>query len=229
MSTTIDRTMPQAFVELAERSLKTGTLDYVSIGFEGLGADFPAPIGWLLHMNRFGQVLLHQTGLSEQGNHMFVSAQVGEEPSAFAGVGEDDLDAEEISQWINHPRPGIAGPTIMDVDDVELMITALRNGWTASREITRIGTQIGVTYVFEALNNFFNVEGHPTHRSTGASLSRRISLVSTVRSQAPQQAHAAFIDGTTATAQMALAEIHEQAPWYADVAYFDDDQEEWIR
>jgi hypothetical protein len=229
MSTTIDRTAPLAFRELAEIALKVGSIDHVSMGFEGLGADFPAPIGWILNMNRIDQVLLHQTGLSEQGNHMMVSAQVGQEPSAFVGFGQDYLDAEEISQWIHHPRPGIAGPIIMDVDDVELMITALRNGWTAAREITRIGTQVGVAYVFEALNNFYNLEGHPAHRSTGASLSRRVSLVSPVRSHAPEQAYAAFVDGVTSTAEKALAEIAEQAPWYADVAYFDDDQEEWIR
>lgn len=229
MTETATRTAPQAFIDLAEQALRGGALDRVFIGFEHLDSDFPAPIGWVLGMHRVDPIVLAQTGLSDIGNRMIVDAQIGSEPSAVAGVGLENFDAVEIEQWINYPRATGIGSPIFGLGDIDRVMAAVRNGWAVTREITRLGQHVSITYTFEAGNHFFNHEGSPSHRSTGAPVSRQIGLVFTMKSRALENAYAAFVDGLTVTPAVALAEIAERAPWYADVAYFDDDHGGWIR
>ncbi|MFD4859842.1 hypothetical protein [Streptomyces atratus] len=60
--TDIDRTTPASLVELAQRAVRSGRIDKVFLGFEGLGAGFPAPIGWIMYLDRVETTLAAQLG-----------------------------------------------------------------------------------------------------------------------------------------------------------------------
>ncbi|MFJ5725500.1 hypothetical protein [Streptomyces sp. NPDC093149] len=238
--TDIDRTIPASLVELAQRALRSGRIDEVFLGFEGLGADFPAPIGWIMHLNRVETTLAAQLGTSDEGNHLVVTSQIGSEPKAFVGIDRPVMDAEAITAWIDLPRPTDSGEPIGDLEDAELLITAVRNGWSVQRELRRADHVITsrhapaempdrlplqASYQLHALNNFYNVEDTPSHRSTDAPASRRIYLR---RDAVPASSWvSAMVEGSRTSPESAINEISGRAPWYADVAYFDEDTETW--
>ena len=60
----INRTLPDELAELAHLALVEG-LDEVHLFFEGLGADFPASIGWQLSLTRVDPSVLieHEMGI----------------------------------------------------------------------------------------------------------------------------------------------------------------------
>ncbi|MEV7952898.1 hypothetical protein [Streptomyces sp. NPDC088141] len=239
--TDIDRTIPASLVELAQRALRSGRIDEVFLGFEGLGADFPAPIGWIMHLNRVEITLAAQLGISDVGNHLVATSQIGSEPGAFVGIDRPMMDAEAITAWIDLPRPTGSGEPIADLGDAEMLITAVRNGWSVQRELRRADHMITsrhtpaempdrlplqASYQLHALNNFYNVEDTSSHRSTGAPVSRMIFFR---RYAVPASSWvSAMADGTRISPEGAVNEISVRAPWYADVAYFDEDAETWI-
>ncbi|WP_406004590.1 hypothetical protein [Streptomyces sp. NBC_00987] len=135
--TDIDRTIPASLVELAQRALRSGRIDEVFLGFEGLGADFPAAIGWIMHLSRVETTLAAQLGISDVNNHLVVTSQIGSEPRAFVGIDRPMMDAEAITAWIDLPRPTDSGEPIADLGDTEMLITAVRNGWSVQRELRR--------------------------------------------------------------------------------------------
>ncbi|MFF8917493.1 hypothetical protein ACF08M_30335 [Streptomyces sp. NPDC015032] len=238
--TDINRDIPASLVELAQRALRSGCIDEVFLGFESLGADFPAPIGWIMHLNRVETTLAAQSGISSVGNHLVVTSQIGGEPRAFAGIDRPTMDAEAINAWIDLPRPTDTGEPIADLEDAEMLITAVRNGWSFQRELRRADHMITsrhvptempdriplwASYQLHALNNFYNVEDAPSHRSTGAPVSREIFLR---RDGVPGSSWvSAVVEGSRISPESAITEISEHAPWYADVAYFDEDTETW--
>ncbi|MFI9629223.1 hypothetical protein [Streptomyces sp. NPDC052042] len=222
----IDRKIPAALVGLAEEALRSGGIDEVFLGFEGLGADFPAPIGWIMHLHRVEEVLLAQAGLPDEGNHLMVSAQVGNGPTAFVGIGQDYLDAEGIQQWIARPRPEEAEAPLGDLGDADLLITAVRNGWSITRKLDRYVESARCGYTFHALNNGYAVEGSTSHHSTGAPVSRQLHLSRPALPAAPWS-HA-LAGATRVPPQDVITEISRRAPWYADVAYFDEVADEWV-
>ncbi|MFF3127033.1 hypothetical protein ACFVRD_33080 [Streptomyces sp. NPDC057908] len=239
--TDIDRTIPASLVELAQRAVRSGRIDKVSLGFEGLGADFPAPIGWIMHLNRVETTLAAQLGISDVGNHLMATSQIGSEPRAFVGIDRPMMDAEAITAWIALPRPTDSGEPIADFGDAEMLITAVRNGWSVQRELGRADHMImsrhapaemsdrlplRASYQLHALNNFYNVEDTPSHRSTGAPVSRSIFLRRDAVPASPWVS--AMAEGTRISPESAITEISVRAPWYADVAYFDEDTETWI-
>ncbi|MFC9755200.1 hypothetical protein [Streptomyces sp. NPDC056921] len=239
--TDIDRTIPASLVELAQRALRSGRIDEVFLGFEGLGADFPAPIGWIVHLNRVETTLAAQLGISDVNNHLVVTSQIGSEPRAFVGIDRPMMDAEAITAWIDLPRPTDSGEPIADLGDTETLITAVRNGWSVQRELRRADHMImsrhapaemcdrlplGASYQLHALNNFYNVKDTPSHRSTGAPVSRTIFLRRDAVPAGPWLS--AMAEGTRISPESAISEISVRAPWYADVAYFDEDTETWI-
>ncbi|WP_424862997.1 hypothetical protein [Streptomyces sp. MMS24-I29] len=225
-SADVDRTIPAALVGLAEEALRSGNVDEVFLGFEGLGADFPAPIGWIMHLHRVEEVLLALAGLPVESNHLMVSAQVGGEPTAFVGIGQDYLDAEAIRQWITHPRPVEAGAPIGGLDDADMLITAVRNGWSITRKIDRNFGSARCGYTFHALNNGYAIEGSASHHSTGAPVSREFRLSRPALPAAPW--NHALAGATRVAPEDVIAEISRRAPWYADVAYFDVAADEWV-
>ncbi|MGW6602578.1 hypothetical protein [Streptomyces sp. NPDC055036] len=239
--TEIDRTIPVSLVELAQRAVRSGRIDMVFLGFEGLGADFPAPIGWIMYLDRVETTLAAQQRISGDGNHLMVTSQIGSEPSAFVGVDRPMMDAEAITAWIDLPRPTGTGEPIADLGDTETLITAARNGWSVQRELGRASHMITsrhaptgmldslpllARYQFHALNNFYNVEDTPSHRSTGAPVSRGIFLCRDAVPAGPWVS--AMVDGSPISPQSAITDISERAPWYADVAYFDEEGETWV-
>lgn len=63
---TIDRTLPAELSELARLAITSG-LDEVHLLFQGLGADFPAAIGWQLSITRTDPSYLMDVALDEAG------------------------------------------------------------------------------------------------------------------------------------------------------------------
>ncbi|MFK0244524.1 hypothetical protein ACIQUM_07485 [Amycolatopsis azurea] len=244
-----DRAVPPELLDLARLALVTG-LDEVQLGFEGLGAHFPAPIGWILGMTRVDDIhiaVIESQGLSDTAaltrvpNHLRVTAQVGTSAVAFRGIGEPYWDADNIAEWIRRSRPGIDSPAETEraafQDDAALMLGAWQRGWTAERALRR-GSQTGaahspyriavpmvVSYRFSALNYFYNVEGHIGHRDHGAPVSVDVLLS---RASIGGDWIYSAIGLDRIPVERALATVDQAPPWHAEVAYFDDDLEDWV-
>ncbi|QXV57432.1 hypothetical protein CVV72_10815 [Amycolatopsis sp. TNS106] len=225
-------------------------LDEVHLGFEGLGAEFPAPIGWMLCLTRLDDIhlaVLETLGLADTEAHthvpnrLRVTAQIGATVEAFRGLGEPYWDAGNVAEWIRRPRSGIDTATDAELaafqNDAELMIGAWQRGWTAERSLRRgsqteaahsrhrIAVPIGVSYRFSALNHFYNVDGHPGHRDGGTAVS--IDVLLSRASIGGDWIYSA-IGLDRLPVESALATVHKAPPWHAEVAYFDNDIEDWV-
>lgn len=250
--TDVTRRPPDDILDLARLALTTGH-DEVHLMFEGLDADFPAPIGWQLHIMRIDP--LYALWLKEYGiadhlevisgvpGHLRVTAQIGSEVSAFRGSSEPYWGHDEIAAWIRIPRAGISDPAAEELAahqrDADRMITAWANGWSAERTLRRETNAIlklrapneaapmVVSYRYSALNHFFNVTGHPAHRSNGTDVSVDIYLCRD--DLCGDDWLYSAVGSERVSAADALARVTQRAPWYADVAHFDQDDEEWIR
>lgn len=282
----IDRTLPNELAELAHLALVQG-LDEVHLLFEGLGADFPAPIGWQLNLTRIDPSVLIQLEIDkdpelravldadreamswEHGpevegklkairenvrrgeNTLRVSAQVGSEVDAFRGMDEPYWNAAQIRQWILAPREGI--PDLTDDErqaaevEAERMVTAWKLGWSAERTLSRSqalsmekatgepGT-VYAQYNYSALNHFFNTEGHRAHRDNGTEVSIDLRLTRaglagewTYCSDGMDELPGGGYLARVLPPETLLARVADTPPWHTEVAYFDEDLEEWVR
>jgi hypothetical protein len=250
--TIVDRTLPADILELASLALTSG-LDEVHLMFEGLGADFPAPIGWQLLITRVDPMfeLWPENHSSENQSgrpggvpdYLRVTAQIGSEASAFRQPSQAYWGSEEIAAWLSTPRAGISGPSAEEKAaherDADRMIAAWRHGWSAERALRRHTkaslehrapyetAPMVVSYRYSALNHFYNTEGHPAHRSNGTDISVDIHLSRKDLCGADWLYSA--VGSERVPVRDALARVTRRAPWYADVAYFDEDVEEWVR
>ena len=281
----INRTLPDELAELAHLALVEG-LDEVHLFFEGLGADFPASIGWQLSLTRVDPSVLIELEIDKDpelraeldadaemswsyspeaeaklkvirenihrgDNTLRVSAQVGTEVRAFRGMDKPYWDVAQIREWILTPREGI--PALTDHErraaevEAERMVTAWKLGWSAERTLSRDSAMsaekitgkpgtVYVQYSYSALNHFFNVEGHPAHRDNGTEVS--IDLRLSRAGLAGKWTYSSDgLDETPGGGYVArktsLAEIFDRVantpPWHTEVAYFDEDLEEWVR
>lgn len=271
----INRTLPDELAELAHLALVQG-LDKVHLLFEGLGADFPASIGWQLSLTRIDPSVLIQLEIDKDpelraelnadtkmklkvirenvhrgDNTLRVSAQVGSEVDAFRGMDEPYWDAAQIRQWILAPREGI--PDLTDDErqaaevEAERMVTAWNLGWSAERTLSRSqalsmekitgkpGT-ICAQYRYSALNHFFNTEGHPAHRDNGTEVSIDLRLTRaglagewTYSSDGMDELPGGGYLARVIPPEALLARVADTPPWHTEVAYFDEDLEEWVR
>lgn len=282
----INRTLPDELAELAHLALVQG-LDEVHLLFEGLGADFPASIGWQLSLTRIdpsvlieleinkdpelraaldaaretmswnygpeveGKLMVIRENTHRGDNTLRVSAQVGSEVHAFRGRDEPYLDVAQIREWILAPREGI--PDLTDDErqaaevEAERMVTAWKLGWSAERTLSRsealsmekVTGEPGTVYAqysYSALNHFFNVEGHPAHRDNGTevSIDLRLSRAGLAGEWFCSSDGVDELPGGGYVARKTpLAEIFDRVadtpPWHTEVAYFDEDLEEWVR
>lgn len=250
MTKTIDRTLPAEMIDLARLALSTG-LDEVDLGFEGLGADFQAPIGWSMILFR-----MTDPGTAQhKQEHLRITAQVGEEPSAYH---PDHYPAEgmwgsaQIRQWIlatpSHPDLAVSPARLGRAAETERMVQAWKLGWSASRTLgwgeklnfERRYSHLGelplpVSYRYGSLNWFYNSEGHPEHRDNDTEVSYDIRLsrqgfdgkwiyisdgMDTLEDGGRQIRHMSIED--------AHARVAEAPPWHAEMAYYDDELEDWV-
>jgi len=280
---TIDRTLPDGLAELAHLALVQG-LDEVHLFFEGLGADFPAPIGWQLSLTRINPSVLIELEIDKDpdlraeldadtdmswsyspeaeaklkvirenihrgDNTLRVSAQVGTEVHAFRGIDEPYWNVAQIREWILTPREGIPALTDAETQSAEVeahrMIDAWKLGWSAERTLSRDSAMsaekitgkpgtVYVQYSYSALNHFFNVEGHPAHRDNGTevSLDLRLSRAGlagewTYASDGMDELPGGGYVPRVLPPETVLARVVDTPPWHAEVAYFDDERDEW--
>lgn len=243
MKTHPDRTPPAELIYLVRLAIRQG-LDTVSLHFESLGADFPAPIGWMVNLDRYDPAYVNHLNSSGQSeciscNHLTIMTQINSEISGFTGEGTDisQWGIKEIREWILADRPQVDTPD----DDAEIawqvdamqMTTAWKLGWNAKRSIQRMaGDRIYTEYTFEADNYFYNVVEHPAHRDTGTKVSEMMML--SKEGYSGEWVYAAIDDldeynrPTQIDPHAALDRLTQHPPWHAQVAYFDDELEDWI-
>lgn len=229
----VDRSIPQEMKDLIRLALETG-LDTVSIGYESIGSDFHAPIGWQLHMDRLETV--ERRKLRE--NFLSVTSQISSpDPTAYVGphdVEDPYLHFDEIKAWIVAPREGIAEYSEAEkaqfVKDADLFLEAVSNGWEAQRELRRYDAEnldkhlpetsphpIIVKYTFTALNWHFNEEGHPAHRSTDVDVSERMSVIK--KGLSASKSYYSAIGITKVDESVVLGKVRSEAPWFVPMAY----------
>lgn len=235
-------TAPASLLALAEAAVLRG-LDRVFLGFEGLGADFPAPIGWLLHLHQ------QQTDPGAPNTLRVTMQDHDGSPEAYVGGNWQNpvyWGQVEIREWIaGTPEPDAAA-TARYAADWSRVALAYGNGWEVAREVRtsdhavtvdvarRHGIEVDhrppVSMEVSALNHFFNIDGHPDHRDTGAPVSVRASL----SIPAPGEERSFLsMDGDGGTLVYGGASefedvISETARWFVSVAVYDDTAEEWV-
>lgn len=247
--------VPQELLDLARRAVGRG-FDRVVLGFEGLGADFPAPVGWLLHLTRCDALSLHAlTGAvdveSRRAEHLIVDCQRGHAPTAYVagrGFGVDYWDVAQIAAWIDSDTPLLTQP---DEEERKLLLAehdlfeaAAAAGWAVSHERNRadglaVAQDLRVPWPLSfklevsAVNNHFNTRGHADSRWTGAPVSVSARLLVHHSADEPTRLarrslmHAA--DPRVIAAGQSFDDVaRSRAPWFVPVATFDDDSEEWV-
>lgn len=243
--------IPHIMLELARLAIEQG-FDKVFLGFNGLGYDFPAPIGWRVHFEpvSYENASPDKTEVDTDGDPDHVSFAMvidEEEPTAFIRIGPDGSavywDAEQIRAWICRGRPGAM--TLDDADraacrrHANQMLEAWSNGWSAERKIDRALSRVPqmadyppqVRQTFTAHNYACGVIEHPLDKKAGASYRRSLEISREGLTGEPYR-QGAFVDDQLPFIPMGLddilAEITSPQPWYVPVARLDEDAEEWV-
>lgn len=246
--------VPHVMLELARLAIEQG-FDKVWLSFDSLGYDFPAPIGWRVHLEpvSYENAGLDKTkvgtvGTDQDPDHVSFGMVVDEEePSAFIRVGPDGSavywDAEQIRAWICQGRP-----RAMALDDTDRaacrqhanqMLEAWSNGWSAERKIDRALSQVlqmadhppQIHQRFIAHNYAHGATGHPLDKDACVPYSRSLEF-SREGLAGETFSPRAVIDHRLPLIPMEmvdiLTEIAAPQPWYAPVATYDEDHEEWV-
>lgn len=250
--------VPHMMLELARLAIERG-FDRVELGFGGLGSDFPAPIGWCLHLEPISYPYVNALEFHEREDdvaeiknagpiHLAIMMQVGdEEPAAYvhaeAGGPFTHWGAEQIRTWICAER---RSALVLDDDaraacreHADRMLEAWSNGWVAGRTIDRtwslmLGRSMllpSVHQTFTARNYAYEIAGNPFGRGSGAPYSRELTFSRMGLTGEPFH-QGAVVDHQLPLIPMEmidiLAEIAAPQPWYAPVATYDEDREEWL-
>lgn len=216
-----DRSIPQELIDLALLAIKRGAQS-VSLGYEGLGYDFPAPIGWLLWIHRFE----HGVDDAADGTHTMLTHQVG-----------CALDDILPPAWLaTAAADGTPDATVID-GHLELFEAGVKNGWGMTytrqfrqhevwtRTCARSGMQdtIGLQHVLKG-----NAPNWSRTPDSTAPTSVELSLA--VHEKQPTKAVAGVIADEYSVISRSSFEssLHTRAPGFARVAYADDELEEWV-
>ncbi|ROR76123.1 hypothetical protein SAMN06295974_3729 [Plantibacter flavus] len=211
-----DRTLPQELLDLAVLAIKRGAWK-VSLIHEGLGADFRAPIGWLLYINE------PSPDPFSPGAFTAISHQVGCDFNDF--VLPESLAGEDL-----------ADQAVVDVL-LELFQESVRNGWESSYErkvldhaiwlesTQRLGLEAPpMRHSLQATAH--NWAWNPEAGARGESISTDTTLSTDLTDS---DRWLAFVGGT----QVARADIERMlrsaAPNRVPVAYFDEAADGWIK
>ncbi len=168
---------------------------------------------------------------------------------------------EEVRAWMKEPleAEGEYVPAWMSVEDPEtqgkllaqwpLFEMGVRSGWTMKRKVDwtsraifkrsmeRSGGSVAddvlppMNLGWSITNSFYNAEGHPDHRDTGASISvSGWGLISYGEEQFNE--HIRAEDGRPAISRLSREQVEETLgtnhPWFVRVAYNDEEQEDWL-
>lgn len=245
------QSIPHVMLELARLAIEQG-FDNVSLGFEGLGYDFLAPIGWRVHLEpvSYENASLDKAEVSTDDgpDHISFWMMVDQnEPAAFIKVGPDSSavywGAEQIRAWICRDRPGTM--TLNDTDraachqHANQMLEAWSNGWVAERRIDRTLSRVPqmtdypaqVHQTFIAYNYAYGATEHPLDKDACIPYCRSLKI-SRKGLTGESYRQGAFVNHQLPFILMELddilAEIASPQPWYVPVARFDEDAEEWV-
>lgn len=214
-----DRSIPQQLIDLAILAIKRGA-HRVDLIHEGLGYEFPAPIGWLLWIHRFE----HGTAEDSRDAHKLITHQVG-----------SSLERLTAPEWLAlSAADGTPDAHVLD-GYLELFEVGVRNGWEMSyiREQREHGVwnrtldgrpdTLGMRHVLKA--------GAPNWaRNAESDEPTSITLSMSVHELEPAKAVVSQItrEHTLLDRPTFEALVQKQAPWFAPVAYADEALEEWV-
>ena len=222
-----DRTLPEELIQLALLAARRGAAA-VGIHYSGLGHEFGAPIGWIIHVSREDHHYRARTD-----DDLFYEHQIG-----------CDVADVKAPAWLTaSAADGTPDATTID-DYLELFEAGLRNGWemTYTREVrehdvwmkvlSKDGTvphedTLGMRHHIRGTAfNYGWVDGGPDPMSIEISLSRH-------ELEHDDAIYEILGRGSEDSGQRdrAYAEklLRNQAPGFVPVAYMDDDLEEWVK
>lgn len=260
--------VPDELLDLAKEAMKRGFAS-VRLGFGGMGYDFPAPISWMLWLDKTGDragyagsiasltldVQRSELDAGEDGLRPIDAdaAYVGHLPKDLTG-GADYWGLATVREWLDTPvaeedRPLPSWSPVTDAANQEVLLgdwedfeRAARSGWCVERKIEdlfRIEGRLSIKLSLDVTNNFYNVEGHPQHRSTGAELSRDVWRSGTlVTADAPWSIESGVLSEVVEYRVVPLGAdeadtlMGSPAPWFVPVASVTPDTEdtdgEWV-
>lgn len=214
-----DRSVPQQLVDIAVLAIRRGA-QRVSLHLEGLGADFPAPIGWLLRITRVDDPRL-RSGRHRDYLHHQVGCDLGDLVTpAWLASADDAVVVEEL---------------------VELFTSGIVNGWSVTYErdvfdhavMRELAEEDGRALRFgmrhkleaDAANWSYSIDPH----APASVISTNVHL--SIREGEPRDVVAFSDDGGThrQVTETHIADLLRQtAPHHAPVAYWDTNLEKWV-
>jgi hypothetical protein len=223
-----DRTIPQQLIDVAVLAIKAGA-HRVSLAHESLGADFAAPIGWLLRVHQHDSIITSPEERAQ--NTTLITHQVG-----------CDMDDVQAPAWVTKVIESDAPEAVVLDELLELFQAAIRNGWDVAYErhvfehfswqetVKRHGMDdsLGMRHSLKA--TAFNWGYDDADRERDDALSIELSL--SMREGATEDTVAGVIDvaGYQPVEQTYVDTLlRATAPWFVPVAYVDDELEDWVK
>jgi len=215
-----DRSLPQQLIDLAVLAIRRGA-QRVGLHYEGMDADFGAPIGWLLRAHKSDDPYKPSSG-----HRLFVDHQVGCDladvvaPTWLAELTEDRPVIEEL---------------------VELFVEGARNGWDVSYERKELDhaifTKVAKEYQLPIRGLRHSLEASATNWGYDKAAAARGDQVSNnvwlSICEGSQRDVVAFADDGGVHRQVeqehAAALIRQQAPNSVPVAYWDESHDGWVK
>lgn len=257
---TIENDIPEVFLELAREGISLG-LSEVNLGFMYLDSDFISPTEWGLWLTkREGGSRAQEYLLVTMGRSESEKAPTAYIPNAESPLGGTYWGPDEIRAWMREPLEAesewiIAWNPVEDSDAQEKLLDfwplfelGVRSGWTMQysaqwnrlhefRQITeRRGNDaeelpVPLKLEWSISNSFYNADGHPANRDTGAPVSIRgwgsifFGKENCHEPVVNGDGHVWLADLSRSTVEETLSANH---PWFVRVAYNDEEQEDWL-
>lgn len=152
---------------------------------------------------------------------------------------EGDLDDEYSQSWEPAATPDAREYFLRQWP---LFLEGVRSGWTMERKVRwrdhlsfgKIWAEHGLpadrfpnaSLEWSITNSFYNAEGHPDHRDTGAPIS--VGGWSLLTPDKPEEFHRRSIRLERLSPKDARQEISSTAPWFVRVALNDEENEQWL-
>ena len=186
---TVTNDVPQVLLDVARDAMRLGMTEVV-LGFMYLGADFPSPIEWALHLMK------RENGFNAPADaprvHVVLTAQRADDaPSAYVGgIGDNPYwDAPQVTAWM-HDSVDADGEYIRAWSPVtdeavsehllatwELFREGVLSGWTMTHKTgwdelasmqkivpESAGTLPQTSLRWHMTNTFYNEAKHPSYR-----------------------------------------------------------------
>ncbi|NWN87003.1 MAG: hypothetical protein HLX51_00450 [Micrococcaceae bacterium] len=201
-------------LEIARHAIKHG-FEIVRLGYLAYDSDDTAPDGWIMHL------VTHERCHSQQGS---TSAMIEASPDSLPYILSTGLTGrQDIMAWID--RQDTCHPSDFITLD-EQIFDAVHRGWDVQRTLRPEHLFKGLrldaeqSYEVSASNFFYNTTGHPSHRSTGAPVSRNY-LFNTHEGELGDTAITNSAE--TVSTQHMMQRIGQTAPWFIGIAEPEED------